>query len=148
MDASIKDLRRHLANAEEICDVLSNALEKNSEDAGVVLCLEAAKQEAQETLQKLKRAEREASPDSLKDEHGEFPRVKRLSDVETRSQLLGYYVTKGLKSIDDKIRALKEDMAILGVLGETEIVPEEHLHVLEDAVLFGYWKASYARTVC
>lgn len=148
MSRPIKDLKQHLANAKHICDLLSDALEKDRGDVGTLLCLHDARQEVQETLQKLKRAERNATVDELKDEQGKFPRVERLSDVETRSQLLGYYVTKGLKTIDDKIRALKEDMVILGVLGETEIVPEEHLHVLEDAVLFGYWKASYDRTIC
>jgi len=141
VEHSVKELKKRLAEAEKMKALLGERFAQNPEDGGVFICLKSADEQVQDIRRELRLVECAMPPESLDGEREPPPCVKNLSDVETPTQLLGYYVAMGLEKLEDKINALKNGMSVLGVLGETEVSPAENLKVLEDAVLLGYWKA-------
>ena len=81
MKHTVEELRQHLANAKEICVILSENLARNPKDVGISLCLESAQDEVQDILRELKLAEREMPPENLDGNRDKFSRVERLSMV-------------------------------------------------------------------
>ena len=77
MKYTAEELRRHLVNAKEICAVLSESLAENPQDAGISICLESAQSEVQETLLKLKYAEREVRNEALVVNQDEFSHAEK-----------------------------------------------------------------------
>jgi len=142
---SVKDLTDQFAEANEIRTALSERLKNSPDDVALSLCLQSTDDHIKDLLHGLKVAEREEPPVGV-DDRRELPVVENLLSVESNIQLMGYYLTRGLEKLDDKINSLKGEMDILAVLGETEVTPEERLSVLEDTILLGYWKAFYHGT--
>jgi len=79
MKYSVKELKQHLAEAEDIRMILSERLKENPKDVGVALCLESENEVIKDILQELKLAEREMPPENLDGNRDKFSRVERLS---------------------------------------------------------------------
>jgi hypothetical protein len=79
MKYTVEELRLHLANAKEICVILSENLARNPKDVGISLCLDSAQEEVQDILRELKLAEREMLPENLDGNRDGFSRVEKFS---------------------------------------------------------------------
>jgi len=79
MKRTVEELRQHLANAKEICAILSESLAKTPKDVGISLCLESAQEEVEGILQELKLAEHEMPQETLDGNRDEFSHVERFS---------------------------------------------------------------------
>ena len=65
-----------------------------------------------------------------------------LRDVRTQEQFPEYYTQNNLRSPEEKISKLREEMKITAIRGEKTDTSTELLSVLEEAALLGYWRAS------
>jgi hypothetical protein len=64
-----------------------------------------------------------------------------LADVKTRSALEKLYREKGLEAEGEKIEYLKETMGVRSVIGGVKKTPSETLASLEEAALWGLYRA-------
>jgi len=119
-------------------------LESNVDNTALAFYLESMDNHIKDLVRELRYVDGKSAQEALVTDNENILYVENLSDVKTFLHLIGYYVTKKLKSIENIIEALKRDMCVLAVRGETKIPPEEELAVLEDAVLLGYWKVFHA----
>jgi hypothetical protein len=64
--------------------------------------------------------------------------LREITDVE---QFEPYFLQEGLATDDEKIKHLKNVMKIKGTRYEYDVTEKEKLIGLQEAVLFGHWKA-------
>lgn len=146
MSLSAEKLLEQIEATKKIYVALSAKAENDPEDMSVIHCLQPTDDHLKGLVRELRRVNRTSSFKVLATNGERLPRIVSLSEVKTFFHLLGYYATKGLQKIEEEINALKSEMVGSSIRGEAKISPEENLAVLEDAVLLGYWKASYGRT--
>jgi hypothetical protein len=79
MKRTLEELRQYLANAEEICAMLSDNLARTPNDVGISLCLESAQKEVQDILLELKLVERGTPQENSDGNRDEFSHVERFS---------------------------------------------------------------------
>jgi len=79
MKRTVEELKQHLANAKEICAILSESLAKTPKDVGISLCLESAQEEVHDILHELKLAERGTSHEDLDGNRDEISHVEEFS---------------------------------------------------------------------
>lgn len=143
MEYSAKELLEQLKGSKIAYIALSAELEKHPDDAALAYSVDSMDDHIKRLVRELRLYADEPTGKELVADESNSPVVRKLSEAKTFFHLIGYYVTNGLKNFGEGITALKRDMKVLNVIGETKITAVEELTALEDAALFGYWRMFY-----